>query len=109
MVGSTICFFVFFQFLKKINRRSYREKIALSSTCQCKRNPFQKSSFRIFRNFRKPTDLLEKSYGKSHNSVNLFCHAHTGIRAYQLNAPSGTFKMALLTCLIFSARGAREK
>ena len=29
----------------------------------------------------------------------------------QLDAPSGTFKMALLICLIFSARkrGAREK
>jgi len=44
------------------------ENFALSSTCQCKRNPFQKSSFRNFQIFVKLTDLTKKSYGKKPES-----------------------------------------
>jgi hypothetical protein len=33
----------------------------------------------------------------------------SGYNPEQLHAPSGTFKMALLICLIFSAFGARGK
>jgi hypothetical protein len=41
-------------------------------------------------------------------SVHGNCSA-AGIRIQQLHAPSETFKMALLICLIFSARAARGK